>query len=152
MRRVLGLAAAALLVAGCAGPAALPTPTSNVAAAPSPTATPTPAPTGATFTVNNATTIPVAIAVNGTVLETVAPGSLEDPIKAPVPPRPWTVEARSPSGRVLATMTVAANDYLSSASGRAVIEELACGRLEIWAGAPIAGEPSTPPDPSKRCD
>jgi hypothetical protein len=144
MRRVLCLAPAALLVFGCAGPAAT--------AAPAPTATPTPAPSGATFSVANGTTVPVAIAVNGTVVETVPAGTTEDPIRAPLPPRPWTVEARSPSGRVLVTMTVAANDPLSDTYGRVGSAVLACGWLDLWAGAPILGEPAFSPDPSKPCD
>jgi len=144
--RLIGTAATvvALLVAGCAG--------QDVTALRTPAAPPTPAPSGETFSVANGTTVPVAIAVNGTVIETVPEGTTEDPIKAPVPPRPWTVEARSPSGRVLATMTVAANDYLSSTSGRIGSADLACGTIVLWAGAPYAGGPSSVPDPSKPCD
>jgi len=141
--RGLGWVAAvvvAVVVSACSS--ALPTPTSNVALAPG----------RDSFSVANGTTVPVAIAVNGTVVETVPAGATEDPIKGSVPPRPWTVEARSPSGRVLATMTVAASDYLSSTSGKVGSADLACGRLVLWAGAPLTGGPTFIPDPSKPCD
>ena len=124
----------------------------SACAAAAPTQAPSASPAGATFSVANGTTVPVAIAVNGTIVETVPAGTTEDPIKASVPARPWTVEARSPSGRVLATMTVAANDYLSSTSGRIGSADLACGTIVIWAGAPFSGGPSSVPDPSKPCD
>lgn len=96
-------------------------------------------------------TATVAIAVNGTLVETVAPGTTEDPIPATLPARPWTVEARSPSGRVLATMTVSASDYISSTGGRFSCADLACGRLDVWSGPPVLG-PTFSPDPSKPCD
>ncbi len=107
---------------------------------------------GSSFSVANGTTIPVTIIVNGSVVETIPPGTTENPIKASIPGRPWTVEARSPSGRILVTMTVSANDTLSSTSGRMGSADLACGPLTIWAGAPIAGGPTFIPDPSQPCD
>lgn len=138
MRRVLGLAAIALLVAGCAGAVV----------------TGVLAPTNSPFSVSvgNDTTISIAIAVNGSVLETVPAGAVEDPIRAPLPPRPWAVEARSPSGRVLATMTVAPNDSLSYNEGKAGMADLACGRVVLWTGNPMTGGPTFIPDPSKPCD
>ncbi len=140
MRRLGWVAAVATAVIVSACSAAAPTPAPSASA------------TGATFSVANGTTVPVTIAVNGTVIETVPAQTTEDPIKASVPARPWTVEARSPSGRVLATMTVAPNDYLSSTSGRVGSADLACGRLVLWAGAPLTGGPTFMPDPSKPCD
>jgi hypothetical protein len=102
--------------------------------------------------VRNLTTIPIDIAVNGQVLETVPAGAVEDPIKAPLPPRPWAVEARSASGRVLATMTVGPNDSLSYNSGKAGMADLACGRVVLWTGNPMTGGPTFIPDPSRPCD
>jgi len=68
---------------------------------------------------------------------------------ATLPPLPWTVEARSPSGRVLASMHVEPGQVSSSgnsftgAMGRV---DLSCGRLTIWAGdAPPLGPA---PDPA----
>jgi hypothetical protein len=143
VRRLLGLAATvAIALAACAGPSATPPPST----------TPTPTPVLPVISVANGTTIPVAIAVNGTVVESVAAGTTEDPLRASLPARPWTLEARSPSGRVLAMMTVSVTDYISSTSGRAASADLACGRLEIWSGPSLGGGPTFIPDPSKPCD
>jgi hypothetical protein len=110
--------------------------------------------------ISNGTTIPVALAVNGAVVETVAPGGFEDPVKASLPPLPWAVETRSPSGRVLSRMTVNVGDVWSttpdpsghsSAKGDAVRADLSCGRLDVWtSGTPLLGPMFVPgPDP---CD
>lgn len=102
--------------------------------------------------VANGLTVPVTVDVNGPVVGTVAAGATQDWDPAALPAKPWAVEARSPSGRVLAALTVSASDYLSANSGRAALEDLACGRLVLWAGAPVGGGPSSVPDPSKPCD
>jgi hypothetical protein len=136
----LALSVIALAVATCSGPTATPSPT------PAPTQ-----PLLPTVSVANGTTIPVAITINGVQVGTVPPGTTEDPISATMPARPWTVEARLPSGRVLATLTVSAQDYISNNSGKAVREDLACGRLDLWSGPPLLG-PMFSPDPSKPCD
>jgi hypothetical protein len=142
MCRLLGLTAAvAIALSACAGPSATA----------SPSASPAPMTAQPAVSVANGTTVPVAIAVNGTVVGTVPAGSTEDPIPAALPARLWTVEARSPSGRVLATLTVSATDYVSNSSGKAVREDLACGRLDLWSGPPLLG-PMFSPDPSKPCD
>ena len=144
VRRLLALTATvAIALAACAGPSAPSSPSATEEA---------PTPVAPSLSVANGTTVPVAIAVNGTVLETLPPGTTEDPLHATLPARPWTVEARSASGRVLVTLTVSATDYLSSTSGRFAGADLACGRLEIWAGAPVGGGPTFIPDPSKPCD
>lgn len=104
-----------------------------------------------TVSVANGTTILVTITINGVQVGTVPPGTTEHPIPATLPARPWTVEARSPSGRALATLTVSAEDYISTNSGVAVREDLACGRLDLWSGPPLLG-PMFSPDPSKPCN
>jgi hypothetical protein len=112
------------------------------------------------LSISNGTTIPVTLAVNGDVIETVAPGGYQDPIAAPLPGLPWAVETRSPSGRVLSTLTVFAGDVAyttpdasghSSAQGRAVRVDLSCGRLDVWSGPPMLG-PAFVPGPSGDCD
>ena len=113
-------------------------------------ASPSASASSARLSVANYTTIPVTLVVNGAVVETVAPGVAEDPVKAPLPPPPWSVETRSPSGRVLSTMTVKPGDSGGS-FGDAVRADLACGRLDIWSGPPMAG-PMFSPDPSRPCD
>ncbi len=123
----------AALVAGCASGA------SSSASASS-----------ARLSVANSTTIPVTLVVNGAVVEIVPPGVAEDPVKAALPPLPWSVETRSTSGRVLSTMTVKPGDSAGS-FGDAVRADLACGRLDIWSGPPMLG-PMFSPDPSRPCD
>lgn len=134
--RVIALAlATAGIAAGC-----------QAGASPTPTAASLPP-----LSISNQTSTRVTLVVNGSVVETVAPGDRQDPITAPLPPRPWTVETRSPSGRVLSTLTVSATDYISSTSGRAVRADLSCGRLDVWSGPPLLG-PMFSPGPSGDCD
>lgn len=154
MPRLLRLAAmVAVVLAACAAPVT-PSPVTSPALALATTPATTPAPTfnPAHISVENGTTVPIAIAVNGTILETLPPGTTEDPLHATLPAMPWTVDARSPSGRVLATLTIGTTDGLSITSGRFAGGDLACGRLWIWAGASPGGGPSMIPDPSKPCD
>jgi hypothetical protein len=132
----VGLSVIALTVASCSGPTAT--------SAPTPSLLPT-------VSVANGTTVPVTITINSVHIGTVPPGTTEDPISATLPARPWTVDARSPSGRLLATLTVSAQDSISNNSGVAVREDLACGRLDLWSGPPLLG-PMFSPDPSKPCD
>ena len=136
------LALAVLPVAACTGPAATVAPTPPASAP------------AATYgvSVSNGLTVPVAVDVNGAKIGTVAPGATQDWAPGTLPAKPWAVEARSPGGRVLATMTVSASDPLSSTSGRVGSADLVCGRLVLWAGAPLTGGPSFVPDPSKPCD
>jgi hypothetical protein len=124
-RLLVGAIVAALAVAACG----LATPISTPILAPM------------RLSIQNGTTIPVAIAVNGVVIETVPPGGYEDPVKAPMPPLPWSVETRSPSGRVLSQMTVKAGDAWfttpdpngrSESHAPAVRVDLSCGRLDMW--------------------
>jgi hypothetical protein len=128
--------------------------------APAATAQHSPALTPLPISISNGTTIPVTLVVNGTVVETVPPGGYEDPISAALPALPWSIETRSPSGRVLSRMAVNAGDVVyttpdangqSSAKGDAVRVDLPCGRLDVWSGPPILG-PTFMPDMSLSCD
>jgi hypothetical protein len=102
----------------------------------------------------------VTLVVNGVVVETIVPGVQEWPVTAPLPDLPREVETRSPSGRVLSTMTVRAGDVVyttpdangeSSAKGDAVRVELSCGRLDVWSGPPMYGPVVAPPSASDDC-
>ncbi len=114
-----------------------------VAACGTPSPTPEPSATTAQVGINvaNGTTVPVAIAVNGTVVETVPPDTTEAPLRAVLPARPWTVEARSPTGRVLAAFAVPSGDAVSAQSSVGAAEDLACGTLDMWAGGPRGDHP-----------
>ena len=129
-------------LSGCAG-----------AGGASPSSAP-PLPTGTqmTLSIANYATIAVTLVVNGKVIETVPAGGYEDPIKAELPGLPWSVETRSPSGRVLSSMTVHAGDVWQTtepngnggAKGDAVRVDLSCGRLDVWSGPPLLGPPPGP--------
>jgi hypothetical protein len=120
--------------------------------------TPSPSDTQMTLSIQNGTTIAVALVVNGKVIETVPAGGYEDPIKNELPGLPWDVETRSPSGRVLSSMTVHAGDVWQTtnpngggeAKGDAVRVDLSCGRLDVWSGPPLLG-PMFIPGPSGDC-
>lgn len=100
--------------------------------------------------VSNDTTLIVTIVVNGHRVATLAPGGADPSIDAAgLPALPWTVEAQSPSGRVLTSMQVfpgqvkstTNSDLMSSSQGTIGRVDLTCGRLTIWAGdrAPSGG-------------
>jgi hypothetical protein len=140
MLRRIGLAAiVAIAAASCGGPT------------PAPAASPS-AGAGSPLGVANGTAVPVSVAVNGTVVETVPAGETRLAVPAVLPSRPWTIEARSPSGRLLATLTVSASDDISATSSVAVFEDLACGHLDLWAGGPRGDHPIPSPDTLNPCD
>jgi len=105
--------------------------------------------------ISNGTTLPVTLFVNGERVAYFPPGGPPPAIDPTLlPPLPWTVEARSPSGRVLTTMRVEPGDVQTTMLPGGGVEhsapfarvDLSCGRLTIWAGDL---EPSGPaPEPS----
>jgi hypothetical protein len=108
----------------------------------------------------NGTSLEVALLVNGKPLQVLAPGEWREAIPASaLPPLPWSVEARSPSGRVLLTLTVNEGDVASGVNpggstfskGAAARVDLSCGRLDIWSGPPLAGPAPGPGSPGD-CD
>ena len=112
---------------------------------------PEPSPTASTISgsgmptlgVSNGTNLVVTLVVNGRAVADVRPGELAALIDtAAQPALPWTVEAQSPSGRVLTSMQVAQDqvgsttnsDGTGSSQGAFGRVDLSCGRLTIWAG------------------
>ena len=102
------------------------------------------------------TTLVVTLVVNGRPVATLAPGDcigcqLDDGIAASrLPPLPWQVEARSPSGRVLVSIPVRQGDVIRTADswkGDAVRVDLSCGRLDVWSGPPLLGPAPGPGSP-----
>jgi hypothetical protein len=87
--------------------------------------------------VSNQTTLSVTLVVNGTAMRTLAPGVKGAVRTSELPALPWMVEARSPSGRVLASLTVRAGDVRETTTpgggreyrGAGVRVNLSCGRL-----------------------
>jgi hypothetical protein len=104
--------------------------------------------------ISNGTTLAVSLIVNGKQLATVEPGgSLSASDAARLPDLPWSVEARSPSGRVLTSMSVGVGAVSSTTDPEGVVHssgafgrvDLSCGSLRIWAGFPPSGPiPASP--------
>jgi uncharacterized NAD(P)/FAD-binding protein YdhS len=104
--------------------------------------------------VSNQTALAITLAVNGVVVRTVRAHSDEAVIAKDLPPQPWLVEARSPAGRVLSSMTVRAGDVWETGTqmkGDAVRVDLSCGRLDMWSGPPMLGPLPGPGRPGD-CD
>jgi hypothetical protein len=111
--------------------------------------------------VSNGTTLAVSVFVNGRHVGDFVPGRTNPTIDpASLPPLPWSVEARSPSGRVLTSMAVRQGEVSSTmgpdgettytgALGRV---DLSCGRLTIWAGDVPPSGPAPPPSPGSPGD
>ena len=104
-------------------------------------------PFDAQIRVANGTELEVTIAVNGTVVGS-APAHTDVTIGPEVlPTKPWSVDARSPSGRVLLSFTVlpgqvtrtTASDGTTKMSGAGNRADLSCGRLDIFVGPPMIG-------------
>src|SRR4051812_28515937 len=65
--------------------------------------------------VSNGTTLVVTVFVNGNAVASYPPGGPSPTIvPSSLPPLPWKVEARSPSGRTLTTMDVAIGSVTST--------------------------------------
>jgi len=106
--------------------------------------------------VSNGTTLSVTLVVNGRTVGTIDPGGPEPSFDAAsLPDVPWSVEARSPSGRLLTSMTVKPGDVWSTARPGGAVEssgayarvDLSCGTLRIWAGDVLPSGP-VPPSPA----
>ncbi len=106
--------------------------------------------------ISNGTTLDVSLFVNDVrVGEYRAGGPVPTIRTADLPALPWTVEARSASGRLLTSMLVEPGQVWSTtrpdgarsvgwAFGRA---DLSCGRLTIWAGDIQPSGPAPNPSP-----
>jgi hypothetical protein len=97
--------------------------------------------------VDNGTTLPVTITVNGARIDTIAPKTQRSIGPATLPAMPWSVQALSPSGRVLLELQVVAGavsattnpDGGISIRGAGNRVDLSCGRLDVYAGPPMLG-------------
>jgi hypothetical protein len=108
--------------------------------------------------ISNGTTLDVTLVVNGQrIVDYPGGGGQASAIDdAALPPLPWDVEVRSPSGRVLLSLHVEEGQVSSATdaggygtrTGRVGEVDLSCGRLMIWAGdfTPTGGGPP-PPSP-----
>ena len=102
--------------------------------------------------ISNQTSLAVTVVVNAAATRTVPPHSQETLLVRELPAQPWSIEARTASGRVLSAMTVRPGDVWERGDelkGDAVRVDLSCGRLDMWSGPPLLGPapgPGTPGD------
>jgi len=105
---------------------------------PGPTANPLPQ-----LGISNGTTLTVTLVVNGRPIGDFPPRGPAPTIDvATLPALPWTVEARSSSGRVLTSMEVSSGQVWRTTDPDGAVEhsgtfgrvDLSCGRLTIWSG------------------
>lgn len=160
MRSVARSLVLALLVAGAIGGCSslpwLPTPA------------PTPVPLGVKVVtppeqmrleMNNSTTIPVVLSVNGGVVREFGPGTVANLGQTEIGPPPWAAQVRTGSGRVLVELTVNAGDVWGQqnadgsgeAKGDFARVDLSCGRIDIWSGFQMNG-PAPGPGVPGDCD
>jgi hypothetical protein len=95
-----------------------------------------------TLHVDNDTTLALTLVVNGHVIGVVAPRNVGAFPPAALPALPWTVEARSSSGRVVLALEVGVGSvtdtvdpnggHAHSAPGARV--DLSCGRIDMYPG------------------
>ena len=145
MRRLAALVLAALLFAACGS--FVPAPPSSPAF-------------DADIQVVNDTKLAVTVVVNGAPIGTVPAFEAASLPDAALPAKPWSIEARSPSGRVLLAFTVEPGQAASSTeggvttmSGAGSRADLSCGRLDVTVGAPLMGPaPAANPGAPGDCD
>jgi hypothetical protein len=110
--------------------------------------------------IGNGTTLVVSVFVNGAkVAESRPGGPPEIPVEG-LPPLPWSVEARTASGRLLTSMEVADGQVWATtrpdggAASQGVFGrvDLSCGRLTIWAGDVVPSGPAPLPNPGQPGD
>jgi hypothetical protein len=97
--------------------------------------------------VNNGTRLAVTVLVNGRVISTVEPRGVAEFPPEGLPPVPWNIELRSPSGRLLLDLVVRPEMVTRatgtggqvSLTGAAARMDLSCGRLDVWVGPPLLG-------------
>ena len=105
--------------------------------------------------ISNSTALTVTLIVNGQVAGVFPPGQGAGSLATALPPLPWTVEARSATGRLLTTMRVEPGvvfrttmpDGTTQESGTLGRVDLSCGRLDIWAGMQPSGPAPGPGRP-----
>lgn len=109
--------------------------------------------------VENGTELAVEVFVNDELVADYPPGAVGT-VEADLPPLPWRVEARTSTGRVLTSFTVAPGD-VQSGRGSGGVEhysgplgrvDLSCGRLSLWAGDFTPSGPAPGPNPGRPGD
>lgn len=106
----------------------------------------------------NGTPLTISLLVNGQAVAEYEPGAPEPSIdSAGLPSLPWTVEARTASGRLLTSMVVAPGEVTSGGDVHQIPMgriDLSCGRVTIYAGdfAPSGPPPAASPGVAGDCE
>jgi hypothetical protein len=105
---------------------------------------PAPSPAEPPVRVYNQTSVALTLVVNGSAVAVVPAEGLADPVTAPMPGRPWTIQLQSPSGRPLVTLDVPADDITVPLYGQP--GNLACGLIVLAVGGSLpVSEPAFSP-------
>lgn len=137
VRSTIVAALLCVLVSGCATP--VPTPQRSASSSPIPSLASISTEVG--IHLINGTSLTVSVVVNDQQVMTTPPATTAMVDLGVLPSGPWTVEARSPSGRLLATVKAAAITADASAGD---VVDFSCGRLILWAGGPVPDAPVVP--------
>jgi hypothetical protein len=93
----------------------------------------------------NSTPVAISVVVNGSNAVVLAPVSRASVLEARLPPLPWSVQLRLPSGKVIGTLNVSA-DFPDGATFTTT--DLSCGRVMVWVGTEPASGPAPPSQPA----
>jgi hypothetical protein len=111
----------------------------------------------------NSTTIAVSVTVNGLSIGVVQPDGPSAIDVGRLPPVPWRIEAMTPSGRVVLSMTVRPGQVGQTINADGSVQvrdvqekvELSCGRLTLFAGeirpGAVGGQPLPQPGAPGDC-
>ena len=103
--------------------------------------------------VTNRTTLDISLFVNGLSIGTVRAGDEIAIEPGRLPPLPWAVEARSPSGRLVLPWHVAVGQIQKALDGTGAsgaTATLTCGTFSLRIGA--LGDPGPDPNPPDSCE
>lgn len=121
---------ACLAVAACSASGSTQSPTSI------------PSSTVAPVEYQNHTPLHLGLFVNGSSVRSIDPSSAGSVEATQLPSQPWTIEVRTTSGRVVASLSVKPGDVkqdVQGSQGDGVRVGLSCGSLDLWSGPPLAG-------------
>jgi len=106
--------------------------------------------------VDNNTPLDVSIFVNDAPVTSFTNGTFD---ARDYGPAPWTISARSPSGREITSHVLnpediwsTTGDYRTQDAGWLARHDLSCGRFEMWAGSPPSGPGPLGSFPPGDCD
>ena len=105
--------------------------------------------------VENGTNLAISVTVNGADIAIVAAETSRQFTAGELPRLPWSVEARTVVGRLVASLDVTAAAFVmtaNTAGGAIALVDMPCGRLVLWAGAAPPSLPAPPPGPLVPCD